>query len=111
MRILRLWAASFSSVAVLFFCVPSGAAEPDISTGGALATEHCSRCHAVGASGKSPLPDAVPFRTLGKKYPLEDLEEALAEGIATGHPDMPEFELTTEEIDSFIGYLKTVQEK
>jgi hypothetical protein len=31
------------------------------------------------------------FRTLGKRYPIEALEEALGEGIISGHPDMPEF--------------------
>jgi hypothetical protein len=30
---------------------------------------------------------------LEARYPLEALEEALAEGIVTGHPDMPQFAL------------------
>jgi len=49
--------------------------------------------HAVGADGESPVPEAPPFRMLEARYPLEALEEALAEGIVTGHPDMPQFAL------------------
>jgi mono/diheme cytochrome c family protein len=52
---------------------------------------NCSRCHAVGKMGESPLPIAPPFRTLHERYPVEDLQEPLAEGIVTGHPTMPEF--------------------
>ena len=47
---------------------------------------HCARCHAVGRAGPSPLAAAPPFRRLHERYPVEDLKEALAEGIVTGHP-------------------------
>jgi hypothetical protein len=32
---------------------------------------------------------APPFRTLHERYPVENLEEPLAEGIISGHPSMP----------------------
>ena len=34
---------------------------------------------------------APPFRLLPQRYPVEHLAEALAEGIVTGHPAMPQF--------------------
>ena len=71
-------------------------------------TTYCARCHAVGAAGESPRSDAPRFRELKERYPVEYLEEALGEGIMTGHPDMPRFVLEPEEIVDVIAYLKTL---
>lgn len=71
----------------------------------------CSSCHSIDRSGNSPHPDAPAFRTLSRRYPLGNLEEALAEGIATGHPDMPEFQFSPEEIANIIQYLNTIQQR
>jgi cytochrome c len=66
------------------------AAEQDqTNRGKALVTANCSRCHAIGTEGDSPHPEAPAFRTLASKYPIDSLEETLAEGIVSGHPDMP----------------------
>lgn len=70
--------------------------------------ERCARCHAVGREGESRLPIAPPLRTLASKYPLEALEESLAEGIVTGHPDMPEFQLAPEQIADLIAWLDEI---
>jgi mono/diheme cytochrome c family protein len=43
------------------------------------------------------------------RYPVEDLGEALAEGITTGHPTMPEFRLGPDEADALIAYLKSLE--
>jgi mono/diheme cytochrome c family protein len=43
------------------------------------------------------------------KYPVEDLQESLAEGIMTGHPTMPEFRLEPDQINDVISYLKTLE--
>ena len=56
-----------------------------------LLTRNCARCHAVGPAEASSHSAAPPFRTLSRKYKIEGLAEALAEGLSTGHPDMPEF--------------------
>ena len=55
--------------------------------------------------GESPLRIAPPFRTLHERYPIDDLAEALAEGIVTGHPTMPEFRLDPAQINDVIAYL------
>ena len=82
-----------------------------VAEGEALVRENCSPCHAVELSGKSPHPDAPAFRTLSERYPVEDLAEALAEGISTGHPDMPEFVASPEQIDAIIAYIGSLQRK
>jgi mono/diheme cytochrome c family protein len=70
---------------------------------------NCARCHAIGKAGESPLTIAPAFRTLHRQYPVEGLEEAFAEGIVTGHPTMPEFQLDPGQIGDVIAYLKTLE--
>lgn len=72
---------------------------------------HCAMCHAIGRSGTSPHAAAPAFRTLGQRYPLDSLEEALGEGIVSGHPDMPEFKFETHDVGAIIRYLKSIQER
>jgi cytochrome c len=78
--------------------------------GRALVTEKCASCHAVERRGASPRADAPAFRTIGRRYPVEALEEALGEGILSGHPDMPEFVFNGEDVGAIISYLKAIQE-
>jgi cytochrome c len=79
--------------------------------GEALLTTNCARCHAVGRSGTSRHPEAPPFRTLSRRFKIEGLAEALAEGIFTGHPDMPEFVFEADEVGAIIDYLKSIQQQ
>jgi mono/diheme cytochrome c family protein len=72
---------------------------------------NCARCHAVGRSGASPRKEAPPFRVLGRRYPVESLEEALGEGILSGHPDMPEFQFDADQVGAIIAYLKSIQQR
>jgi mono/diheme cytochrome c family protein len=90
------------------------AATPDAETlkhGEALLTKNCATCHAVGTSGDSPRAGAPAFRTLGQKYPVESLEEALGEGLVSGHPDMPEFRFEADDVGAIIAYLKSIQRR
>ena len=79
--------------------------------GEGLLTTNCSRCHAVGRTGVSTHPEAPPFRTLGQRYPIDVLAEALAEGLSSGHPDMPEFRFEVDDVDAILAYLNSIQEK
>lgn len=63
------------------------------------------------SDGRSRPPDAPPFRTLSQRHPLRDLEEALAEGIVTGHPDMPEFMASPDQINAIIAYIASPKGK
>ena len=53
--------------------------------GEAIVKTNCAECHATGLKGDSPNAKAPPFRTLGQRYKIDDLQEALAEGIVVGH--------------------------
>jgi cytochrome c len=79
--------------------------------GQVLLAKNCSRCHAIARTGASPHPEAPPFRTLSRKYPIEGLAEALAEGIFVGHPDMPEFIFEADEVGAILAYLKSIQDR
>jgi cytochrome c len=70
---------------------------------------HCAQCHSIDKVTESPLKIAPPFRTLHQRYPVESLEEALGEGIVTGHPTMPEFRLDPGQVGDVIAFLKTLQ--
>ena len=79
--------------------------------GRALAEKHCARCHAVGRDDNSTLPLAQPLRSFASKWHLESLEEALAEGIVTGHPEMPVFQFEPGQIAALIEHLYAISEK
>ena len=81
-----------------------------IAAGRELIFRNCSQCHAVAVDDISKHPQAPPFRSLGKHYPVKSLEEALAEGLYTGHPDMPEFQIQPQDINAVIAYLQSIQE-
>ena len=108
-----------SLVGLLLLCSASAmadtakpATEPgDVARGRAFVKEHCSSCHAIGRTGRSPYRPAPAFRTLNAKYDVEGLAEAFAEGIVVGHKgdrQMPEFVLQPSEIDDLIAYLKSL---
>ena len=103
-------AALILAMSVVAGAGASEEADGDIAMGHSFLAENCARCHAVEATGESPLAEAPPFRGLHKKYPVESLAEALAEGIVTGHADMPEFVLTPEEIGAVISYLQSLED-
>ncbi|CAO4141782.1 c-type cytochrome [Methylorubrum aminovorans] len=85
------------------------ALDPRAQRGETIARTNCARCHAIGRLGASPLAEAPPFRELHHRYPVTDLGEALAEGITTGHPSMPEFRLDPDQAQSLIAYLQTLE--
>ena len=94
----------------LLLAAPALAA-PDTLAGRRLA-QRCKACHAVGVKGASPNPAAPPFRTLAQKYPLENLQEGLSEGLVVGHAQgMPRVKLTPKQVEDFLRYLATIQQK
>ena len=96
---------------IAFALAPTAAfgQEGRVQRGLTFAQTNCAQCHAIGRFGNSPIPEAPPFRTLHTRYPVEDLAEAFAEGITTGHPAMPEFQLDPAQINDLIAYLQSVQ--
>lgn len=105
--VLKVFSFSLFAIVGLSTGTHAGGA-PDVEAGAHIANTFCAKCHAVGMTGKSPFETAPPFRTFQQKWPLEDLEEALAEGIVVGHEAMPAFELSENQIANLIGYLHTL---
>ncbi len=101
----------FVAAALAWVAAQPALAQSNLKQGETLLTRDCARCHAVGLTGNSPRPDAPAFRTLGTRYPIEQLEEALGEGIMSGHPDMPEFRFDAGEVGAIIDYLKSIQRR
>lgn len=109
-----------SSTAALLIALAAGAIAPAIAQsppkstieqGRKILEANCARCHSIGLLGDSPLNIAPPFRTLHQRYPVENLAEALSEGIVTGHKEMPAFVFGDEEIGAIIAYLKALEVK
>jgi cytochrome c len=113
MRLSRyLKAGCVASLVLVSFLVAASRAEtlsPAAQRGRVFVQVNCARCHAIGRVGDSQLSIAPAFRTLHKRYPVESLQESLAEGIVTGHPSMPEFALAPDQIDAVIAYLKSLE--
>ncbi|MER0236696.1 cytochrome c [Fulvimarina sp. MAC8] len=104
-------ALSFAAL-VVAFCNPARSETDGIEDKGhALIEKNCARCHATGLSDESPHPEAPPFRELSLKYPVSYLEEALVEGLISGHRDMPEFVFSPTEAVAIIRYLRSIQDR
>jgi mono/diheme cytochrome c family protein len=103
--------AALALTALLVFAAAPAAASENEGTerGEALLSEACASCHAIGKTGESPDLEATPFRFLSEDYPVENLAESLAEGIMTGHPDMPVFVFEPHDVDAIIAYLQSIQ--
>nr|WP_295462134.1 c-type cytochrome [Mesorhizobium sp.] len=82
---------------------------PDVQRGRVLVKTYCAQCHSIDKVGPSPLSIAPPLRDLHRRYPVENLEEAFAEGISTGHPSMPQFQLDPHQIHDLIAFLKSLE--
>jgi cytochrome c len=102
----RLLAVALSAVAS---AAQAQALLPAQQRGLVFVRTHCAQCHSIDKVSESPLKIAPPFRTLHQRYPIESLEEALGEGIVTGHPTMPEFQLDPGQVGDVIAFLKGLQ--
>ena len=109
---LKAFVCAASLAAALLGLLPGAQAlanSPAEQRGKAFALHNCARCHAIDRTSASRLPIAPPFRVLHNRYPIETLSEALAEGIVTGHADMPQFQLDPDQIHDLLSFLKTLE--
>ena len=97
------------ALAVFAIATAVNSSAADKNNGEIFATDNCARCHAINKTGASPNAKAPPFWQIAGKYELEFLQEALAEGIVTGHNNMPEFILTTKQIDDLLAHFQTLK--
>lgn len=112
---------TLSLALVLSACSPTQAQAPqsppammsaspgEIADGRRIVMTRCAGCHGIGPDSASKHPEAPPLSRLSEEYPVTALEEAFAEGVIVGHPDMPEFKLTPNQIRALLGYLESIQ--
>ena len=110
------WEVTEPQAAALAQFVMSLAAAGDDKEGGRtsisghdLLRANCARCHAIDAGSASPEPKAPPFHEIVTKYEPSALEEALAEGIVTGHEQMPQFAFEPDQIAAIVAYLESLK--
>ena len=97
------------TLVALMLMAPALAISPAEQRGKTFALTNCARCHSIDRVTQSPLKIAPPFRTLHLRYPIETLAEAFAEGIVTGHPTMPGFQLDPDQIHDLLSYMKSLE--
>jgi mono/diheme cytochrome c family protein len=108
---MRAGLAVAAGLGVFMLTAPAAAQVSVIERGADIAAKQCSRCHAIGRSGESPMSLAPPFRDLSKRYPIDNLAEAFAEGIVTGHPAMPRFTFEPREINALLAFIGSLSEE
>jgi len=84
-----------------------------LSAGGAeegksILAANCGRCHAIDATGASPLSQAPPMREVYLKYPIDQLEQGFAEGMGSRHREMPQIQFSTEQVAAILAYLGSI---
>jgi mono/diheme cytochrome c family protein len=79
--------------------------------GRALVEQHCGMCHAIGATGTSPLRSAPALRRTSDFYDLDQLSDMLQTGsLFPPHPQMPLFKLDRRSARAIVNYLRSIQQ-
>lgn len=97
--------------AALLLAGLSGAdAQDPVARGRDLLKQHCASCHAIDRLDTSPHRAAPPFRVIGESFELDQFARKLRQGVASSHPDMPEFHFNANDADAVVAYLRTIQQ-
>lgn len=79
----------------------------DPANGKRLAEQWCANCHAVVANQASASADVPPFTEIAGR-PAADIER-LRYFLLDPHPVMPNFNLSRQEIDDLIAYIRSLK--
>ena len=77
-------------------------------SGKRLLEKHCSRCHAIEATGESSLKGAPPLREIYLQYPIEQLGYGCAEGMGSKHREMPQIQFSSVQVSAILTYLGSI---
>lgn len=89
----------------------SVAREHESGDGVVLVRENCRPCHAIGRSDVSYMSAAPPFRTISRRYSLDDLANMMEGGrFFERHPQMPNFVMDRTTTRRIINYLRSIQD-
>lgn len=84
--------------------------EKRIREGEDLATRQCGGCHGVAAKGFSPNKDAPEFRNIYRRHALFQLRQPITRAVQASHAQMPQFQLSAEEMNSIVAYINSLSE-
>ena len=107
---LRAFITTLTFLLAVLLRGPAASAQDTPRYGRTLLKEFCGNCHAIGRSDRSRMPYAVPFRTLGRTFDLDQFPRLLEHGISSTHPDMPEFKFSKDNARAASVYLRSIQE-
>ena len=108
-RFLPLLIAALAVSTVASARISEGEPVGSATRGAAVIQGNCDACHAVGASGTSPNPDAPPFREVARRYQDQRLDWELEAISEVGHYRMPKRVLTAGEIADVLTYIRSLQ--
>lgn len=95
--------------------MPADAQRPDndesVKVGRQVAEQHCSRCHAIGSTGRSPNRRAPRFPLIAERYPGNNPAGILIDGTVVRHPGMSEFQMLESETDGLVAYIRRISRK
>jgi mono/diheme cytochrome c family protein len=96
----------------LLLCLSAAAhaAETDRlnARGKAILQDKCARCHAIEATGDSPLKQAPPMRTIYRRFNQKELRAELSEGMVSKHKEMPQIQFSDDDVYAIVTYLYTL---
>jgi mono/diheme cytochrome c family protein len=105
----RFFCHTRSLIAGLLVCFSAiaNAADSDLlrSRGKVILQQNCGRCHAIEATGESPLKQAPPMRDIYARFVPRELQAELREGIVSKHRAMPQIDFSDEDVDAMLAYL------
>lgn len=86
----------------------TGQSDRLVEAGRALVESACVSCHATGKTDASANEQAPAFRQIQDRYPILTLRDPVSRGITFPHQDMPKFNLSGEQIDTIIAYIRSL---
>ena len=98
-----------ASLVLAALTVTRAQAQDPQSRGLELVEEHCASCHAIGKTGASPFPAAPPLRAFSEHFDLDKFPGDSETFIAAGHPEMPNFRFTLEDVRAIRAYLRSLR--
>ena len=92
-----------------FTAVPAVADSGSLAKRGkAILAEKCGRCHAIDATGQSPLKHAPPMRDIYIRHGAPAMQVELAEGMVSKHKEMPQIDFSDEDVDAILSHLYAI---
>lgn len=80
-----------------------------VEAGARIADGFCARCHGIGDARDSPVERAPPFRAIADDPAMT--EQAIRQLLRTSHETMPNYVLSTEELEALTAYIRSLSRR